>query len=443
MAEQHRATLWPNGIRRRTQMTRKRKLWIGAAVVIVAGLGGLAAVRTRGEKPMEVQTAKAGRDHIAQKVSATGKIQPKTKVEISADVSGKILQLGVVEGQWVEKGTFLVGLDRERYAAAVENAEASVHSAEANAALVQKNLVRLEREYHRSKQLLSDGLESTANYEAKESAYGVETARLKAAQDQVEQAAAMLKQARDDLSKTTIYAPMSGTISALNKEQGEIALGSQFQKDVIMVLADLSAMEAQVNVDENDIVSVAIGQPAEIKVDAMPETTFHGSVSEISSSANAGTTGSAEQKTEFEIKITVEDAPPALRPGMTAEAEITTRTSDNALCVPLQSVAVRTIDQLVMKGEKREEAEKRFHPDRDGFVEIAFRIDHGKAVASQVKTGIQSDESIEILDGLSEGDEVVSGSYRAISRDLANGGVIAVNNTHKPHEEEKNSASRE
>jgi HlyD family secretion protein len=424
-------------------MKIKRRLWIGAAVVIVAGLGALAAVRSRGEKPMEVQTAKAGRDHIAQKVSATGKIQPKTKVEISADVSGKILQLAVVEGQWVEKGTFLVGLDRERYAAAVENAQANVHSAEANADLVQRNLTRLEKEYQRSKQLLGSGLESTADYEAKESAYRVESARLKAAQDQVEQASALLKQARDDLSKTTIYAPMSGTISALYKEQGEIALGSQFQKDVIMVIADLSAMEAQVNVDENDIVSVAVGQPAEIKVDAMPDARFHGKVSEISSSANVGATSSAEQKTEFEIKIAVEDAPPALRPGMTAEAEITTRTADSALCVPLQSVAVRTIDQLVVKGEKREDTEKRFKADHDGFVEIAFRVDHGKAVASQVKTGIQSDESIEILDGLHEGDEVVSGSYRAISRDLANGGVIAVNNSHKPAEEERASASRE
>lgn len=411
--------------------------------MIVVGVAGIAALRTRGPKPMEVQTARAARDRIVQKVSATGKIQPKTKVEISADVSGKIIQLAVVEGQWVEKGTFLVGLDRERYIAAVENAEASVHSAQANATLVYRNMVRLQREYRRSRQLRAGGLESPADYETKESAYRVESARYKAAQDQVEQANALLKQARDDLSKTTIYAPMSGTISALYKEQGEIALGSQFQKDVIMVIADLSAMEAQVNVDENDIVSVAVGQPAEIKVDAMPDARFHGAVTEISSSANVTAGGSAEQKTEFEIKIAVQDATPALRPGMTAEAEVVTKTNENALCVPLQSVAVRTLDQLIMKGEKRQDAEARFQPDRDGFVEIAFRVDRGKAVASQVKTGIQSDESIEILEGLHEGDEVVSGSYRAISRDLANGGAVAVNNAHKPTEDERTSASHE
>jgi HlyD family secretion protein len=364
-------------------------------------------------------------------------------VEISADVSGKILELPVVEGRWVERGTLLVGLDRARYAAAVENAEASVRSAEANATLVERNLTRLQKEHERSKQLRASGLESPAVYEAKESAFLVESARLKAAQDQVAQAQALLKQSRDDLSKTSIYAPMSGTVSALNKEQGEIALGSQFQKDVILVIADLSVMEAQVNVDENDIVSVAVGQPAEIKVDAMPDTLLHGTVTEISSSANAGAVGSAEQKTEFAIKIAVEDAPPALRPGMTAEAEIITRTNDSALCVPLQSVAVRTLDQLVMKGEKHEDAEKRFTPDRDGFVEIVFRVDRGKAVASQVRTGIQSDEAIEILDGLKEGEEVVSGSYRAISRDLANGGVIAIDNSKKPAEAERASASRD
>jgi len=424
-------------------MKISKKLWITVAVVVVVAAAGIGSARSRGEKPMRVQTAKVERERIVQKVSATGRIQPKTKVEISADVSGKILELPVVEGQWIEKGTFLVGLDRERYAAAVENAEASVNSAEANAALVERNLARLRKEYERSKQLHASGLESPSEHEAKESAWQVETARLKAARDQVAQANALLKQARDDLSKTRIYAPMSGTVSALHKEQGEIALGSQFQKDVIMVIADLSAMEAQVNVDENDVVSVAVGQPAEIKVDAMPDVRFHGTVSEISSSANVAPTGSAEQKTEFEVKIAVADAPPALRPGMTAEAEIVSKTADNALSVPLQSVAVRTLDQLVKKGEKPEEAEAGYRPDNDGFVEVVFRVDNGRAVASQVRTGIQSDDAIEILEGLSEGDEVVSGSYRAISRDLANGGAISVDNTARPAEDDRARAARE
>jgi HlyD family secretion protein len=418
---------------------KRKHVVIGVAIVVVAGVAAGVVYRTRGAKPLEVQSAKVDRNKIVQKVSATGKIQPKTKVEISADVSAKITQLPVIEGQWVEKGTFLVGLDRERYSAAVESAEANVHSAEASAELVRWNLDRTEKEFKRSQQLKSSGLQSPSDFEAKESAYLVEAARYKAAQDQVAQAKATLKQAQADLSKTSIYAPMSGTVSALNKEQGEIALGSQFQKDVIMVIADLSAMEAQVNVDENDIVTIALGQEAEIAVDAMPGTELRGLVSEISNSANIGAAGTLEQKTEFEIKIAISNPPPALRPGMTASAEIITKTNESALCVPLQSVAVRTLDQLVVKGEKREDAEKHFKADEDGFVEIVFRVEKGKAVATQVKTGIQSDEFIEILDGLAEGGEVVSGSYRAISRDLENGGMVTINNERKaPGREEAN-----
>jgi len=240
--------------------------------------------------------------------------------------------------------------------------------------------------------------------------------------------AGQLKQAKDDLSKTSIYAPMSGTVSELNKEEGEITLGSQFQEDVIMVIADLSEMEVQVNVDENDIVSLAKGQTADIEVDALLGKPLKGVVYEIASSANVSATGTTEQKTEFEIKIAITDPPKTLRPGMTASADIITKVNDNALSVPLQSVAVRTVDQLTLKGEKRKDAEKRFHADRDGFVEIVFVVEKGKAVAKQVETGIQSDDLIEVLSGLAEGAEVVSGSYRAISKDLENGAVVAINN---------------
>ena len=408
-------------------MNKKRVLIAAGAVLLLAVVSGM-AMKSRGSKPPEVQTAKAVRQKIVQKVNATGKIQPKTKVDISADVSAKIIKLPVVEGQWVEKGAFLVGLDRERYLAAVESAEASVSSAEANAAQIKETMVTAQNEYNRSKQLLANKLESQSAFEAKQAEYQSDVARHKAALDQVAQAKAALKQAKVDLGKTTIYSPMAGTISALPKEQGEIALGSQFQKDIIMTVADLSQMEAQVNVDENDINSIAIGQPAEIEVDALPGQTLHGTVSEIGSSAIASGTGTTDQKTEFEIKIAVTDPPKSLRPGMTASASIVTKTNPSALSVPLQAVAARSVDQLTMKGEKRKDAEKRFHADRDGFVEIVFVIEKGKAVAKQVETGIQSDDLIEVLKGLDEGAEVVSGSYRAISKDLENGAAVAINN---------------
>lgn len=407
---------------------KKKLLWIGVPVV-VAGvvIGGLAMGRG-GDEALEVQTAKVEHQKIVQKVSATGKIQPKVQVKVSADVSAKITRLAVVEGQWVEKGTFLVELDRERYLAAVESAEANVRAAQSNAKLVRENRDRTEKEFQRSRELVDRNLESTATFEDKASAYQVEVARHESALFQVEQAEAALKQTRDDLAKTTIYAPMSGTISDLRKEQGEIAIGSQFQEDVILVIADLSEMETQVNVDENDIISIAVGQHAEIEVDALLDQVLTGVVAEIASSANIAGAGSTDQKTEFEIKISIVDPPESLRPGMTAGAELFTRTEESALSVPIQSVAVRTVDQLVMAGEDRAEAEKRYTADRDGFVEVVFCIEDGKAIARQVRTGIQSDELIEILEGLSDGEEVVTGSYRAISKDLDNGAVVRINN---------------
>jgi len=416
--------------------TRKKRtiLVIAGIVVLVAVVTGM-ALKGRGGKVPVVQTAKVSRAKIVQRVSATGKIQPKTKVEISADVSGKIEKLPVVEGQWVNKGTLLVSLARERYLAAVESAVAAVSAAEANASLVSENKTRTENEYKRSKQMVATGLESQSSFEAKQAEFQVEVARYKSTQDQVAQSRAALKQARDDLSKTTIYAPMSGTVSALNKEMGEIALGSQFQKDVILTVADLSAMEAEVNVDENDIMSIALGQEADIEVDALPGQSLKGVVSEIGSSAVSQGQGTTEQKTEFEIKIAILNPPKTLRPGMTASANITTKVNDNALSVPLQAVAARSVDQLAMKGQKRKDAEGRYQADKDGFVEVVFCVENGKAVAKQVKTGIQGEDLIEVTNGLKEGDEIVTGSYRAISKDLDNGAVVNVDNTKKPERE--------
>ncbi len=422
-------------------MKKKPLLIGGAAVVVVGAVVAVMALRGGGDKALEVQTARVAREKIVQKVSATGKIQPRVQVKISADVSARITNLAVKEGQSVEKGTFLMKLDQERYVAAVESAEARVRSAEATATLVRENLERSEKDYKRSKELVDKNLESQAVYDDKEAAFQVEVARHESVVNDVEQARAFLKQVRDDLSKTTIYAPMAGTISDLNKEEGEIAIGSQFQEDVILVISDLSEMEAQVNVDENDIVSVEIGQEAEIEVDALLDQILKGVVQEIANSANASGAGTSDQKTEFEIKIGIIDPPETLRPGMTAGAEVFTRTNESALSVPIQSVAVRTVDQLTLPGETRKDAEARFTADRDGFVEIVFCIEDGKAVAKQVKTGIQSDELIEILEGLEEGEEVVTGSYRAISKDLENGAVVTVSNEDEEEDDDDDDES--
>ncbi len=409
-----------------------KTILIGVGVLAASAVAAKVILGGDKEEFLEVQTAPVKLETIVQKVNATGRIQPKTEVRISADVSAKIIALHVEEGEFVQAGQLLVELDRERFEAAVESAEANVRSAQSNARLVEQNMLKAEKDFDRSRDLRARNLESQAVLDTDEAAYEVEVARYQSALDQVEQAKATLKQARDDLSKTIIYSPMVGTISDLNKEQGEIAIGSQFQEDVILVVADLTEMEAQVNVDENDIVGVQIGQTASIKVDALFGEILTGTVYEISNTANMDPQNGQQQtqKTEFEVKISVDsDQIAKLRPGMTASADISTETKTDVVGVPIQSVAVRTIDQLTLEGEEVADAEERFTADADGFVEIVFCVEAGgKVMARQVKTGIQSDSMIEIVSGIDAGEEVVTGSYRAISTDLANGAQVSVNN---------------
>jgi len=407
----------------------KKKVIIPLIVVVIVIVIAVVSMRGNGEtQGISVTVEPAGRHTVIQTVTATGKIQPMTQVNISADVSAKITRLDVKEGDWVEKGTLLLQLDRERYAAAVESAEANLAAAEANGNLVKENMNKARKDHDRSRQLYQKALESEADLDSAYAAAEVEVARHQAALEQVQQARASLRQANDDLAKTTIHAPMSGTISKLNKELGEMALGSQFQEDVILEISNLQGMEALVDVDENDIVSVALGDEAEIEIDALPEMRFPGEVTEIASSAKTSAQGTTDQKTEFEVKVAVTEPGSNLRPGMTASSEIVTDVREDCLSVPIQCVAVRTPEQLgegpgKSEGESEEE---RFIPDRDGFVEVVWVIEDGRAAARQVETGIQSETHIEILSGLAEGDQVVVGSYRAISRDLTDGAEVTV-----------------
>ncbi len=408
----------------------KRKTILIAVGVLVLGGAVAAFVMSSGEEELlEVQTADVSLETIVQKVNATGRIQPKTQIRISADVSAKIIALHVEEGDFVQEGQLLVELDRERFEAAMESAEATVRSAQSNARLNERNMLKAEKDLDRSRDLVARNLESQAVLDTDEAEYEVEVARYQSSLDMIASAQASLKQAAVDLSKTTIYAPMTGTISVLDKEQGEIAIGSAFQEDIILVVADLTEMEAQVNVDENDIVGVQIGQTASIKVDALFGDTLTGTVYEISNTANTDESGGQSQKTEFEVKISIDGEITNLRPGMTASADVSTETKTDVIGVPIQSVAVRTIDQLTLEGEEVADAEKRFTADDDGFVEIVFCVESdGSVVARQVETGIQSDQMIEIVTGVDADEEVVTGSYRAISTDLQNGAQVNVNN---------------
>jgi HlyD family secretion protein len=400
-------------------MKKRTLIIIAVAVVIALGAGGFAAMRGGGDKAQEVEVTPVKRAKIVQKVNGTGKIQPNTEVKISSDVSSKIIRLTVKEGDHVEKGQLLVELDRQKLLASVSSLEASVRGAEANAKLASDNRDQAERVLKRAQELVKRKLVSQSELDAAQTSFQVENSRARSASDQVAQVQGQLRQAQEDLNKTQIYSPISGTVSDLNKEAGEIAIGSQFQEDVIMVIAQLGSMEAVVNVDENDINSIKLGQPADIEVDAALGEQVKGVVSEIASSANVAAAGQTTQKTEFEVKIAITSDSSKLRPGMTASADITTATEEQAVSVPIQSVTVRTPDQLGANG-------KNYKAGKDGFVELVFVVKDGKAYAKQVTTGIQSNDTIEIKSGVAEGEQVVSGSYRAISRDLDNDMAVKI-----------------
>jgi HlyD family secretion protein len=414
----------------------KRKAIIGLSLIAIIVVIIVIMANKKGNHRTIVQTEVAEKQSIVEVVTATGKIEPRTQVKISADVAAKIIHLPVKEGDWLEKGDLLVRLDQETYVAVLEQSEANLRSAIANANLANENLLKAEKDFERTETLVNQELESRAAYDQAYSNVQIEKARYQSAQEIVEQARASVKQAKDNLSKTTIYAPMAGTISTLNKEVGEIALGSQFQEDVIMIVSNLSVMEALVNVDENDIVNVSLNDSASIEIDALPDRIFHGVVREIASSATVSGAGSTEQKTEFEVKLTISDPVDELRPGMTASADIVVETRDSTLCVPLQCVTVRTPEQLKQGANPTGEGSgadstslQPYTPDKDGFVQLVFVVVDGAAKAVQVETGIQSDTHIEIISGISVGDIVVTGSYRAISQTLGNDSPVLVKNT--------------
>lgn len=402
-----------------------KKLVIAAVVVLIVGLSLLVlrkGINKEDALPVEVELAQ--RATIEQRVRATGKIQSSIQVKISADISAKITRLHVKEGDQVEKDQLLVELDGTRRAASLASQEALVKVAqdEARLALAQKKLA--ESRLERNKLMFARQLVSRDTLDAATSAYEVEAARYSSAVEQIKRATGELKQTSYDLAQTRIFSPISGTVSVLKREAGEIVIGSQFQEDVIMIVADLGQMEATVNVDENDIKKVKIGQPATLSVDALPGAVIVGRVAEVASSARLADQGEVLQKTEFRVKVAITEGGGQMRPGMTVNANILTDTRQSALSVPIQSVTLRPVAQW--RQIDSESAGSKPIVDTDGYVQLVYVVENGKAVARQVKVGIQNEDRIEILDGLKEGENLVSGSYRAITRDLNDGDAVEV-----------------
>lgn len=376
------------------------------------------------EDALPIQVEQAQRATIDQRVRATGKIQSSVQVKISADISAKITRLHVKEGDQVEKDQLLVELDGTRRAAGLASQDALVKVAqdEARLAMAQKRLA--ESRLERNKLMFARQLVSRDALDAARRDYEVEVARYSSAVEQIKRATGELEQTRYDLALTRIFSPISGTVSVLKREAGEIVIGSQFQEDVIMIVADLGQMEATVNVDENDIRKVKIGQPATLSVDALPGAVIVGRVSEVASSARPAEQGEVLQKTEFRVKVAITGGGGQVRPGMTVSANILTDTRKSALSVPIQSVTLRPVEQW--RQIDGESAGSKPIVDTDGYVQLVYVVENGKAVAREVKVGIQNEDRIEILDGLKDGENVVSGSYRAITRDLNDGDAVEV-----------------
>src|SRR5258708_36524917 len=342
----------PLSMPRQPKRSRKKLIiLIIIAVVILTTVVGAVASRKR-EKPIEVTTEKAVRRSITQLVTATGKIQPEVLVKISPEVSGEIIELPVKEGQIVQKGQLLLKIKPDVYQAQVEAQQAALSGARAASLQRRTELEKARLDYERAEHLFEERLSAETDRKTAQTQYEVAQAALSASQFDIQKAEGAPKQISDALSKTTIVSPTAGAVTALISRLGERVVGtSQFAGTEVMDLADLSSMEAQVNVNENDVINVKAGNHALISVDAYPGRKIDGVVREIASTATTNNAGTQEEVTNFLVKIRVDDRTVRLRPGISTTADIQTDTVANTITVPIQSVTVRSTDSTLSPEE--------------------------------------------------------------------------------------------
>jgi HlyD family secretion protein len=376
------------------------------------------------EVTVKVAVEQVKKTPIVEAVTANGKIQPEKEVKISPDVSGEIVELHVKEGDFVQKGVLLFKIKPEIYVSARERAAATVNSTKARQAQVEAQLIQAELSYNRNKKLFDENTISKSDFEQAESQYKVAKAELESALYSVKSAEASLREANENLVKTTVYSPMTGTISSLSVELGERVIGATMMTGTeVLRVADLNRMEVVVEVNENDIIRVKLGDTADVEVDAYLDRAFKGVVTEIANSAKS-TTITADQVTNFEVRILIlresyedlvsEKNPSPFRPGMSASVDIFTSRKADILTVPIQAVTTRT-DTTKTEAAAAEDIRT-----------LVFMTDGKYALARDVKTGIQDNVNIEILSGLAEGDTVIVQPFSAISKKLSDSTLIEV-----------------
>ena len=431
---------------KKQRVRRKRQIILGVVGFFLLWLI-VSILLSKREKPIPVTTEKAARKTILQIVSATGKVQPETEVKISPEVAGEIIDLPVEDGKGVNKGDLLVRIKPDSYKALLEQQEAAISAAKATNLQQKATMLKTEQDIKRAEDMYAKKTISVQEYNAAQAAADVAKNTYESSLHEIERAQAGSSQARDQLSKTTVYSPIDGTVTILNSKLGErIVATGQFAGTEVMRVADLGHMEARVDVNENDVVNVKGGDKANVKIDAYGDRKFHGTVYQIANTGKTTGAGTQEEVTNFEVKIRIDDHDVTLKPGLSCTADIETSMVKDAVAVPMQAVTIRTGDSNLSpeeiekkkqktaqrdKGdnnaeyvnERQEKATQR--EEREKLAKVVFLKKGSKAQSVKVTTGISDDTYMEIKTGVRPGDEVISGSYSAISRKLKDGAKVA------------------
>jgi HlyD family secretion protein len=430
---------------------KKKPIWrrwysiVGVLLVVWIIVSSILGKR---EKPIPVTTEKAVKKTILQTVSATGKIQPEVEVKISPEVAGEIIALPVEDGMPVKKGDLLMKIKPDSYKAIVEAQVAAISGAKSVNLQQKASLAKAESDLKRAEDLFGKKMISESEFSVAQTARDVAKSTYESSLHEIERAEAGSSQARDQLSKTTIDSPIDGTITLLNSKLGErVVATNQFAGTEVMRVADLNHMEARVDVNENDVVNVKIGQKAIVTIDAYSDRKFQGTVQQIANTGKTTGTGTQEEVTNFEVKIRIDDKDVSLRPSLSCTADIETNMVKDVVAVPMQSVTIRTgdgnlspeeIERRKQKAAARDQGDNNAEVssdkqektaqklDRERISKVVFVKNGDKAQMVKVTTGIADDTSMEIKSGVKEGDEIISGSYSAISRKLKDGAKVMI-----------------
>lgn len=403
-------------------MSRRMKLGLiaGLLVAVVGAVAALGAAKSK-KKAVEVRLEQVGTRDLVAVVTASGKIEPDTKVDVLSDIQGRITKLGVKEGDFVHKGDFLLQIDAAIYQAAVSRSKGFLASAQSDLLRARANLDQARRARDRALELqkANTSLITQESVEQAVTGYDVAKANLDASQASVDQARAGLQESEDNLRKTRIVAPISGRITRLAIEEGEVAVPGTFSRDVglLMTIADLSVILAKVQVDETDVVRLAQGDSVEVSIDAFPDSTFIGRVTKISNSAQltAASAGSNDRAVDFDVEITLTNPPRDIRPDLSATARIVTDIRRGTLAVPIIALTVREHEKLPNETTPAAPGDSASRKKKE--TEGVFVVTNGIANFRPVKVGIAGDEYFEVVEGVKAGETIVAGTYQAI-RDL-------------------------